>query len=180
MVEFRAWPKTPRLFRDVWITEKLDGTNAAVIITEDGEVGAQSRNRLITPEDDNYGFARWVSDNEAALAATLGPGYHYGEWWGQGIQRGYGLTERRFSLFNTGRWTETFLLSEVPGLDVVPVLYVGPFGDFQVTTAMHDLRTYGSTAAPGFMRPEGIVMFHTASRQGYKALLENDERPKNA
>lgn len=32
LFEFTAWPKTPRLMRDIVITEKLDGTNAAIQI----------------------------------------------------------------------------------------------------------------------------------------------------
>jgi hypothetical protein len=48
-IEFQAFPKIPRLVRDCVITEKLDGTNASIIITEDGQIGAASRNRLITP-----------------------------------------------------------------------------------------------------------------------------------
>ena len=150
MIEFQAWPKTPRLFRDIVITEKIDGTNAAVIISEcasyvdsvappasanveiDGRrfhVGAQSRKRLITPGDDNFGFAAWVAENADALARLLGPGYHFGEWWGSGIQRGYGLAkgEKRFSLFNVARYADADL-SEVPGLGVVPVLYTGEIG----------------------------------------------------
>lgn len=62
--EFREWPKTPRLYRDVAITEKIDGTNAAIHVDgESGRVAAQSRRRLITPDDDNYGFAGWVRRN---------------------------------------------------------------------------------------------------------------------
>ena len=34
----------------------------------------------------------------------LVPGRHFGEWWGSGIQRGYGLDEKTFSLFNAYRW----------------------------------------------------------------------------
>jgi hypothetical protein len=30
MAEFREWPKTPRLFRTIVVTEKIDGTNAAI------------------------------------------------------------------------------------------------------------------------------------------------------
>jgi hypothetical protein len=40
------------------------------------------------------------------------------------------------------------------------------------------LRTNGSYAVPGFMRPEGIVIFDTASRGLHKITLENDEMPK--
>lgn len=36
----------------------------------------------------------------------------------------------------------------------------------------------GSTAAPGFMKPEGIVVFHAASRNLYKVTLEKDDAPK--
>lgn len=80
---FRAWPKTPRLFRDMVITEKIDGTNAAVIVA-DGKLYAQSRKRIITPDDDNFGFASWVAEHPELV--ELGEGYHYGEWWGKGIQ----------------------------------------------------------------------------------------------
>jgi hypothetical protein len=94
-IEFKAWPKIARLNRRMIITEKIDGTNAAVIVTEGGQVYAQSRTRLITPgkTTDNFGFAAWVEQNKVFLAERLGPGYHYGEWWGVGIQRGYGLRE---------------------------------------------------------------------------------------
>jgi len=48
--EFLPFGKIPRLLRDIIITEKLDGTNASVTITEEGEIYAGSRNRYITPE----------------------------------------------------------------------------------------------------------------------------------
>jgi ATP-dependent RNA circularization protein (DNA/RNA ligase family) len=54
---FEDFPKIARLSRECCITEKIDGTNAQVVITEDGQVLAGSRTRFITPEDDNYGFA---------------------------------------------------------------------------------------------------------------------------
>jgi hypothetical protein len=63
MTEFKPWPKIARLNRDITITEKIDGTNAAVIVTEEGEVAAQSRTRIITPDADNFGFARWVAEH---------------------------------------------------------------------------------------------------------------------
>ncbi len=180
--EFKPWPKIPRLNREMIITEKIDGTNAAVIVTEDGEVGAQSRNRLITPESDNFGFAKWVYDNAIPLADTLGPGYHYGEWWGSGIQRGYGLPkgEKRFSLFNVSRWKYDEVHEAVPGLDVVPTLYVGGFDTDVIQDCLGDLEWFGSRAYMGFMNPEGVVVFHTAAQQVFKVLIENDEIPKGA
>lgn len=176
---FEAWPKIARLNRDMQITEKIDGTNAAVIITEDGQVGAQSRNRLITPDADNFGFARWVATNAAALTTALGPGRHFGEWWGSGIQRGYGLTggEKRFSLFNINRYADADL-SGVDGLGLVPLLHEGMFSQERIDEALANLSLDGSVAAPGFTRPEGVVVFHTASRTAFKVTLENDEQPK--
>lgn len=180
--EFRAWPSTPRLFRDIVITEKIDGTNACVIVSEDGsEVWAQSRKKLIDPENDNAGFARWVADNAGALADVLGPGYHFGEWWGSKIQRTYGLTngDKRFSLFNVNRWADQEdELGMVPGLGVVPVLFEGVFEHWSIDHTLSKLRNGGSVAAPGFMNPEGIIVFHKAAQQVFKVLLENDEISK--
>ena len=102
-IEFKAWNKIPREnpFRAT-ITEKINGTNACIIIQDGSVVGAQSRKRLITPDDDNFGFAAWVEKNSEALEA-LGDGYHYGEWAGPGIQKNpHALDEKQFFLFNIG------------------------------------------------------------------------------
>lgn len=182
MTEFIPFPKIPRLNRNVVITEKIDGTNAAIQIAEDaGQWYAvcQSRNRIITPDDDNYGFARWVFDNLEGLYDTLGVGVHFGEWWGSGIQRRYGLTgdDKRFSLFNAGRWSDTDFRA-VPGLGVVPTLCEGPFDTLAVDDALEELRDKGSAAVPGFMDPEGVVVYHTASRELFKATCKDDAQPK--
>lgn len=181
---FQEWPKTKRLFRDIVITEKLDGTNAGIHVSEDGRVAAQSRNRMITPEHDNYGFARWVDENREEIARILGPGLHFGEFWGRGIARKYGLTARRFSLFNTARYVEQFpmlengLELEGGSLDVVPVLYEGPFSEAEITSWLESLRKYGSVAAPGFMNPEGICIFHTQTRMVLKVTLDANDAGK--
>lgn len=176
MSEFVAFPKMPRLSREVVITEKLDGTNAQIYIHDDGvtmEVG--SRTRWITPENDNYGFARWVSENKDELL-ELGPGRHFGEWWGAGVQRRYGLTgdDKRFSLFNVGRWSE----GRPACCHVVPTLYRGPFDTSNFEDVIDDLAANGSKAAPGFMDPEGVIIFHIAGNIGFKKTLKNDEVPK--
>ena len=197
-MEFQAWPKTPRLNRQMVVTEKLDGTNAAVVIAPaegfaasdpdvieimevagvDHVVCAQSRKRFVTPQSDNFGFARWVSENAPGLVEALGPGTHFGEWWGQGIQRGYGLKEKRFSLFNTNHWEYNDPRHEgVPGLGTVPVLFTGLFD----SSIINDIVTYDleeSYAAPGFNNPEGVVVWHDAARQSFKVLKENDDIPK--
>jgi hypothetical protein len=174
-IEFEEFPKMARLSREIIITEKIDGTNAQILITEDGHIFAGSRNRFITPGDDNFGFAAWVDAHAVELIAGLGVGRHFGEWWGQGIQRAYGLTEKRFSLFNVSRWYE-----ERPNCcHVVPILYRGVFDTDEINKVLDRLAAGGSIASPGFMKPEGIVVFHTAANMGFKKTLEKDEVPKS-
>lgn len=173
--EFKPFPKISRRNRVVVITEKIDGTNGLVFVNENGGVLAGSRNRWITPEDDNQGFARWVYDHTDELR-TLGPGYHYGEWWGLGIQRRYGMTEKRFSLFNVGRWSAED--KRPTCCHVVPTVGFGLEKDNVVDACLQKLRDGGSLASPGFMKPEGIVIYHTASKELTKVTLDKDEEPK--
>jgi hypothetical protein len=192
---FTPFPKMARLQREVIITEKIDGTNAQIFITDDGRMLTGSRTRWITPEDDNFGFAKWARDHQDELM-QLGPGHHFGEWWGRGIQRNYGLDERRFSLFNVARWC---LHNEepkpIPTADprivkmqdvlpacchVVPILRRGVNITTMAESALYELSQRGSVAAPGFMNPEGIVVFHTAGDVGFKMTLDNDGVPKSS
>lgn len=172
-MEFKDFGKIPRLNREVVVTEKIDGTNACVVISDDGnEITAQSKSKLITPANDNYGFARWVHENRDALL-KLGPGHHFGEWWGQGINRNYGLSERRFSLFNTSRWKD----SRPECCFLVPVIATG-IGYSCVQESLDALRREGSRAVPGFKNPEGVIAFHTAGNLYFKATLEKDDEWK--
>lgn len=198
MSDFVEFPKIARLSREMVITEKIDGTNAQVLVrllpdnetmpTETPIVAvrgnlllyAGSRNRWLLPgkTSDNFGFAAWVAEQADALI-QLGEGRHFGEWWGSGIQRGYGLTngEKRFSLFNVAKWADDSVRPACCG--IVPVLYRGEFSTEAVGTQVERLRTLGSVAAPGFHDPEGVVVFHTASKQLFKKTLEKDEAPKS-
>lgn len=198
MTEFVEFPKIARLSRGTVVTEKIDGTNAQVFIEKlpisteidltlplvcawtDGEssfrMWAGSRNRYITPKDDNFGFAAWVLAHAEELRG-LGEGRHYGEWWGSGIQRGYGLKngEKRWSLFNVGRWRET---PPPACCSIVPVLHEGDFDMVAIESSLAMLREFGSRAAPGFMKPEGVVVYHAASRTLFKKTIEKDSEPK--
>ncbi len=174
-MEFTEFNKIARLSRNCVVTEKIDGTNASVVIGEDNNFLVGSRTRWITPEDDNYGFARWAYAHRDELL-QLGPGQHFGEWWGNGIQRKYGLTEKRFSLFNTARWSDESLRPSC--VSVVPVLYQGPFDTAKIEDIVINLAATGSQAAPGFMKPEGIVIYHEAARIYFKKTIEKDESPK--
>lgn len=193
MIRFVEFDKIVRLNREVIVTEKIDGTNASVHISEPTDtaedyesvttmyegngrryiVRAGSRTGFIVPGRDNFGFAKWVGENAADLV-NLGPGAHFGEWWGSGVQRRYGLTEKRFSLFNVHRWG-----TERPRCcHVVPTLATG-VGFGPVEEALQRLRTEGSVAAPGFMKPEGVVAFHVHARALFKVTLEHDQEPKS-
>jgi hypothetical protein len=209
MTEFQSFHKLPRLSRDCTITEKIDGTNAQIFIEELSSneptgvslqalcppgiwqvdnflIRAGSRTRWITPEDDNFGFAKWVFEHKEELV-RLGPGRHFGEWWGSGIQRKYGLPngERRFSLFDAHRWVEVNSpagekQAQAPDCcRVVPILYRGLFSTEAVSNVMEFLILNGSAAAPGFMKPEGIVVYHEAARVSFKKTVEGDEKPKS-
>ena len=176
-MEFTPFQKIPRLSRDCVITEKLDGTNASIYIGDDGLFLTGSRTRWITPADDNHGFSRWAYEHRDELL-LLGPGHHFGEWWGVGIQRRYGLVEKRFSLFNTRRWSDASVRPAC--CHVVPVLYTGPFTTVMTEAAMLRLQNFGSAAAPGFMDPEGIIVYHEASGALFKKTIKGDEEGKHA
>lgn len=187
-MQFEPFGKIPRYSRECVITEKIDGTNAVIgvetydpaterpgdIIVGDLRLWAGSRNRWLTEQSDNFGFHKWVRENAEELS-KLGPGRHYGEWWGCGIQRGYGLDHKRFSLFNAGRWTADVLPS---CCSVVPIIVKGLMSCNLIYGALDQLKTFGSIVAPGYMKPEGIVIYHTRSGQLYKKLLENDHAAK--
>lgn len=196
-MDFVEFPKMARFSREVIVTEKIDGTNAAVVIEdaslldEPHKIGlpqnaiakvgninlyAQSRTRFITPENDNAGFARWVVEKAEQLV-DLGPGRHFGEWFGSGIQRTYGLQEKRFALFNVSRWDDPSVRPLC--CHVVPTLWRGNFSDLRADLVLGELALFGSQAVPGFMKPEGIVVFHVAAGIGFKKTIDKDEVPKS-
>lgn len=178
--EFVKWPSTPRWHKGLTITEKIDGTNACVVVDmAKREVKAQSRKRMITPDDDNAGFARWVYDNAGALMDVLGHGYHYGEWFGPGIQKNpLGVEQKRFALFHALKYTPEngYDLEQVDNLETVPVLFHGQADIYTISRTVWDLKTNGSqvTGAKGETNPEGIIVFHKETQQKYKILLEDD------
>ena len=189
--EFVAWPKIPRLGAPkITITEKIDGTNAQINITlwdtsdlapvsdflaksldiDDARwvIQAGSRNRWVSPDEDNFGFAAWVWDHAAELISGLGEGRHYGEWYGAGIQRRYGLAEKRFALFNASRWGYAYPPPKC--CHVVPII---PGEYSTVDEAMETLHSHGSFASPGYMNPEGVVMWDATTRTLVKKTFDH-------
>lgn len=191
---FEPFPKIGRLQRGICITEKIDGTNAQVCLSPINEIDDEwivatsaehglemrvgSRSRWLKPgkSTDNFGFAAWCNEYASELF-NLGEGRHFGEWWGGSIQRGYGLEEKRFSLFNVNRWGDG--RQERPTCcGAVPVLYRGVFDQIQIAQALRSLEMDGSRAAPGYEKPEGIVVYHEATKTLFKQTLDNDAQPK--
>lgn len=180
MNEFVPFQKIARLNREIVVSEKIDGTNAQIFIDDLGQtMQVGSRNRWIDEKTDNHGFHRWAMENKEELM-KLGPGAHFGEWWGAGIQRRYGLTEKRFSLFNVARWADGGKEIRPKCCHVVPILYRGLFEDFNPVATCAALAATGSVAAPGFMDPEGIVVYHVAAKQLFKKTIKDDEKPKGS
>lgn len=174
MSEFVPFQKIGRLSREIIITEKIDGTNGVIAIGEDGSFEVGSRNRWLGTDGDNFGFGKWALTHKDELIAGLGVGRHYGEWWGQGIRRRYDLTEKRFSLFNVSKWGDT----RPACCHVVPTLWKGDFDTNEITCVMSELKANGSIAAPGFMRPEGVVIYHAQSNVLFKKTFEKDDAGK--
>lgn len=147
---------------------KLDGTNAAVIISPNSsvnpiaapkaEVLAQSRTKIITPSDDNMGFARWVKSQEEAWSKLAQKDVEliiFGEWAGIGIQKNVAISQissKIFAVFclifkdhKTGNvWLESDPASIKKMVYGVPNVYVLPWfkqGEENFTTTIDWLGT---------------------------------------
>jgi len=201
------WPKIIRLTERWVITEKIDGTHAILVIrhasAEDTAqpgvtvaagpggrtvtVRAASRTRWLVPEHearqgdgrDNFGFAAWVAAHATELA-LLGPGDHHGEWYGAGIGREYGLTERRFALFGAARWQRGLPDGVPEELGLVPVLAEceGAKLNAAITRALARLAKHGSHLVPG-AAAEGVIASSTAdTRLALKAYVADPAAAK--
>lgn len=89
-------------------TVKMHGTNAAIIVDRVNDViRYQSRERIITPISDNFGFATFCSTKQKEICDMVS---HiegdviaiYGEWCGSSIQKGVALSqlEKMFVIFD--------------------------------------------------------------------------------
>lgn len=192
-MDFVGFGKISRVAKalECTISEKIDGTNAQIVITGEGNddlsVAKQdglylytgSRKRYITPADDNFGFAAWAEENAEELF-KLGEGRHFGEWYGGKIQRGYDTPHKSFALFNTHRWWDFYqahLLGKTEQFPacckVVPLLWKGKFSTTIIDEIMEDLKTLGSRVEEGYMKPEGIMVYMNNTYM--KHTFENPE-----
>jgi hypothetical protein len=72
-MEFKKYQHVERIGKDevdgievgeCWIFPKIDGTNGSIYLDTEGNIKAGSRNRELTPENDNAGFYNWVLGNK--------------------------------------------------------------------------------------------------------------------
>lgn len=174
--DFESFPDIKKLGKAaLFITQKIHGTNAQIYIfqQEDGtlDLACGKRSSWCVPGKDNFGFAEMVYANKQEFIEKLGPGRHYGEWAGPGINSGEGLKKKTFVLFDHWRYPVERPLP--PHTVVVPVLYEGPFDMSKVEESMNDLRVNGSKLVPGFMAPEGVVVRIKGER--YKVVFQDEE-----
>jgi len=96
-------------------TVKLHGTNASVCFNSQDGFWVQSRNNIITTDNDNAGFAFFAESNKVEFCELLNKVINkhqidtneftvsiYGEWAGKGIQKGVAISEIDKSFFIFG------------------------------------------------------------------------------
>lgn len=186
--KFVPFAKISHLKSPCIITEKIDGTNACLEVTETSMTACSRTRRLVTTYADaptvwyehdakgrpvdNYGFGAWAAEN-SHLLARLAPGRHFGEWYGRGIQRGYGLPVKKLAFFNTSMTDPKATLPELAEVvRCTPVLYEGEFSELAIENAMATLMVHGSYAAPGCMHPEGVVVHFLHNRTSFKVVFD--------
>ena len=176
------------------ITEKVDGTNGLIYIGDKYEayypyelIRFGSRNRWITTEDDNCGFANFFSQYKAELddiidlirleKGEVEKGYSsqiYGEWFGKGIQRGYNLEAKFFMPFSEYFATK-MIDAGIAHIKMPVTLYSGKFSVEILEGCMNKLKDEGSQVVPGYNRPEGVVVYFP--KHNFR-LKETFEGPK--
>ena len=101
-------PNAPKPTLTFTGTVKLHGTNAAVVYSKEHGLYAQSRERVLSIESDNAGFAFYVESNRKYFENQLSKicemyDYHvaviYGEWAGGNIQKGVGICNQEKSFY---------------------------------------------------------------------------------
>lgn len=120
---------------------KLHGTNASVRL-KDGEITPQSRTRLISPEDDNAGFARWVEENKEYFKNIPASNHTiFAEWCGPGIMKGTAINQipnKIFAVFAILIGNDTMMvcpqkIENFLGANRPKDIHVLPWYDRQVT-----------------------------------------------
>lgn len=132
-------------------TVKLHGSNAGIVFRPDGQTFIQSRNRVLSIEEDNNGFARFIHEGigvealRAFVERAFGPLEEtitlYGEWCGGNIQGKVALVhlKRMWVLFAARlgegegkRWLDLDGVGEL-GLDEHQIFSITRFPAYEIT-----------------------------------------------
>ena len=119
---------------------KLHGTNAAIVLYKDGHIEFQSRERVLTLEEDNAGFMKAFYDADLSWIKHIAPKFTdyiaiYGEWCGKGIQKGVGIAElpKKFVIFDVK--IDDVWLNELPSgltnvIDTPNIAFINHFNEY--------------------------------------------------
>ena len=154
---YRDFVKVARSFNNRTVlqgTVKLHGTNGGIRFPE---CIPQSRNRLVTVEDDNFGFAKFVEDNKDAFIDTYkqilkinnmstdAPLMIFGELVGKGIQDTVAVSEldKSFFIFSAALVIDNNGCEDLYWLPYIDVAYksginIYSIQDFETYTLVYD------------------------------------------
>lgn len=147
----------------ITITEKIDGANASIAVSEDGKLIAFSRRNELTPENTLQGFYDYVQSlDPTMISCVLGSRYiFFGEWLVKHTIKYPQEKMKQFYVFDVWDteveqyipWEQTKQMAEFCGLKMVPVFYDGPFISWE-----HVYSFVGKTEMGGEPTGEGVVI----------------------
>lgn len=147
----------------ITITEKIDGANASIAVSEDGKLIAFSRRNELTPESNLQGFYEYVQSlDPTMISCVLGTRYiFFGEWLVKHTIKYPQEKMKQFYVFDVWDteieqyipWEQAKQMAEFCGLKMIPVFYDGPFTSWE-----HVYSFVGKTEMGGEPTGEGVVI----------------------
>ena len=147
----------------ITITEKIDGANASITVSEDGTLKAFSRRNELTPQSNLQGFYEFVQKLDPTIvSAVLGTRYIlFGEWLVKHTIKYPEDKMKQFYVFDVWDttieqyipWEQVKQFAEFIGLKTVPLFFDGKFTSWDDVTAF-----VGKTEMGGEPTGEGIVI----------------------
>lgn len=147
---------------EIVISEKIDGANASILVS-DSIVVARSRRNILDPMNNLQGFYEYVQNlNFDLIKNTLGEdNILFGEWLVTHTVKYPSTKLKNFYVFDIKSlssntylpWKETKRIAKILGLPTVPIFYEGPFKDWD-----HVYSFVGKTEMDADPAGEGIVI----------------------
>lgn len=137
-------------------TVKIHGCNSGIAFTTNGQIIPQSRNRVLSVGDDNFGFAAFVEKNKDVLKTIAPKGgdfTFYGEWCGRGVQEKVAVSQlnRHFVIFTMFHNGIMYPISKVIDVNEFDIGVLNRSGIYFI----HQIPTYNITI--DFSRPEDSI-----------------------